>query len=297
MKILITGSSGRVGRAIYIRLCSGHDPVGYDQAPSSTAHVVASLEDTGRLRFALEGVDAVVHTAALHAPHVGIRSENEFERINVHATADLARLAIAAGVRQLVFTSTTALYGAAATPAGQAGWITEETIPQPRTVYHRSKLEAERLLEDIAARGDLDVTVLRMSRCFPEPAPLMAVYRLHRGVDARDVADAHAAALESPGAGFRRFIISAETPFLPEDCRELRESATTVLQRRAPALVAEFARRGWSLPDSIDRVYSPRKALGQLHWRSKYGFIEVLAELERRSTEVLPPQKQGCDTR
>ena len=297
MKVLLTGASGRVGRAIYIRLCSGHEVLGYDQAPSSTADIVASLEDTDRLRCALEGVDAVVHTAALHAPHVGLRSEAEFERVNVHCTADLVRLSVAAGIRRFIFTSTTALYGAAATPPGQAGWTTEDTVPQPRTIYHRTKLQAENLLEAAAGRGELDVTVLRMSRCFPEPAPLMAAYRLHRGVDARDVADAHAAALESDGGGFRRFIISGATPFVPGDCKELLESAPAVLRRRAPGLVAEFERRGWALPDSIDRVYSSHKAASELGWHPQNGFTEVLAQLDRRSSEVLPPEKQGFNKR
>ena len=155
MKVLITGASGRVGRAIYIRLYPGHEVLGYDQAPSSTADIVASLEDTDRLRDALAGVDAVVHTAALHAPHVGVRSEAEFERVNVHCTGDLVRLSVAAGVRRFIFTSTTALYGAAATPRGVAGWVTEDTVPEPRTIYHRTKLQAESLLEAEAGRGSL----------------------------------------------------------------------------------------------------------------------------------------------
>jgi UDP-glucose 4-epimerase len=286
MKVLITGASGRVGRGIYIRLHPGHEVIGYDQAPSSTADVVASLEDTDRLRDALAGVDAVVHTAALHAPQVAVRSEAEFERVNVRCTGDLVRLSVAAGIRRFIFTSTTALYGAAATPGGQAAWITEDTVPQPRTIYHRTKLQAETLLEAAAARGELDVTVLRMSRCFPEPAPVMAAYRLHRGVDARDVADAHAAALESSSGGFRRFIISGATPFVPGDCPELLESAPAALRRRAPELVAEFARRGWELPNSIDRVYCSHKAAQELGWNPQCGFGEVLAEYDRHSPEV-----------
>jgi nucleoside-diphosphate-sugar epimerase len=251
--------------------------------------VVGSLEDTGQLRDALAGVDAVVHTAALHAPHVGVRSEAEFERVNVRCTSDLVHLSVTADIRRFVFTSTTALYGAAATPRGRAGWVTEDTVPEPRTIYHRTKLQAESLLEAAARRGELDVAVLRMSRCFPEPAPVMAAYRLHRGVDARDVADAHAAALESRSGGFRRFIISGATPFVPGDCKELLESAAAALHRRAPELVAEFARRGWELPGSIDRVYCSYAAARELGWNPQYGFGEVLAEYDRRSPEVLPP--------
>ena len=40
-------------------------------------------------------------------------------------------------------------------------------------------------MREDAGRDGLAVTVLRLSRCFAEPAPLMAAYRLHRGIDAR----------------------------------------------------------------------------------------------------------------
>lgn len=288
MRILVTGSTGRVGRAIYVRLCGEHEVVGLDVAPSSTADVVASLDDEPALRSVLRGVDAVIHVAALHAPHVNRRPDAAFETVNVDGTARLARLALEAGVKRFVFTSTTALYGAGADPGEPAAWVREETTPRPRTIYHRTKLAAEQALEAQAAAGRLAVTVLRMSRCFPEPAPLMAGYRLHRGVDARDVADAHAAALAWDQPGYRKYVISGETPFTPEDASGLGTDAPAVLARRAPALVAAFASRGWSLPQGIDRVYDSGRAQAELGWRPRYGFEEVLAELDRRSPEVLP---------
>jgi hypothetical protein len=95
MKILITGASGRVGRALYVRLCTEHEVIGYDTSPSSTADVVAPLEETEQLRAAIQGTDAVVHASALHAPHVGLRSDSEFESGNVRCTGALIQLAIA----------------------------------------------------------------------------------------------------------------------------------------------------------------------------------------------------------
>lgn len=289
MKILITGASGRVGRAIYVRLCREHSVIGLDQAPSSRADVVASLGDEPALRSALRGVDAVIHTAGLHAPHVGHHSDAAFEEINVQGTATLLRLALRAGATRFVYTSTTALYGAGASVEGRAAWITEDTTPQPQTIYHRTKLAAEEVLA--AQRGSLAVTVLRMSRCFPEPAPLMAAYRLHRGVDVRDVADAHAAALAERAPGFRKYVISGSTPFTLQDTTELYADAGAVFSRHAPSLVAAFARRGWSVPPSVDRVYSSLRAQAELNWRARHGFDEVLAEFDRGSPEVLPPRR------
>jgi nucleoside-diphosphate-sugar epimerase len=217
-------------------------------------------------------------------------ADSEFERINVRATLDLAEAAAAAGVRRLVFTSTTALYGDAATPAAGAGWVDEALLPRPRTVYHRSKLAAEAVLREAAERHGLAVTVLRMARCFPEPAPWMAACRLHRGVDARDVAQAHALALAWAGPGWRVFVVSGATPFLPQDGAALLHDAPSVLRQRAPALVAAFERRGWPLPAAIDRVYSPAQAIAQLGWLPEFGFDEVLRQCDASSPEVLPPQ-------
>lgn len=288
MRVLVTGSAGRIGRAIYSRLIRDHDVIGLDLAPASTVDLTGDLCDPQLLRRALRQTDAIVHTAALHAPHVGIRPDTEFERINVQATIQLARMAVDAGIRRFVFTSTTALYGAASHGGARAVWVDEALTPQPLTVYHRTKLAAEAALAEVARQEPVCMTALRMSRCFPETAPLMAAYRLHRGVDARDVADAHALALERNTPGMQTYVVSAGTPFVADDLEELLQDAPAVLRRRAPELVDAFAARGWRLPQSIDRVYSAAAAHAALGWRSRYGFDEVMRLHDAGSTEVLP---------
>ena len=292
MRILVTGSSGRIGRAIYVRLSRTHTVKGLDRSPSSTSDFVGDVADQALLSKALNRMDAVIHTAALHAPHVGLWPDSEFERINVQATRLLAECARQAGVSRFIFTSTTALYGAAATQTEQAAWVNEALEPQPRTIYHASKIAAEHHLETFSRQTAIPVTVLRMSRCFPEPAPMMAVFRLHRGVDARDVADAHALAVESALPGFRKYIISGATPFHEADASELLSNAPAVLARRAPDLVLAFASRKWPLPTSIDRVYSSELANAELGWMPKYNFMEVLKMLDEQSSEVLQPKPE-----
>ena len=287
MRIVVTGSSGRIGRALFAALAGEHDVVGVDRTPFSTTRVVGDFTDRDLIAPALDGADAVIHAAALHAPHVGVIDDGEFHRVNVDGTAALAERARAAGCRVLVFTSTTALYGGAVAIGG-CTWIDESVAPQPESVYHRTKIAAEALLER-AATAACPVRVIRMSRCFPESAPLMATYRLHRGVDVRDVADAHVAALSGSGAVFLRCIVSGATPFLREDTAALAIDALPVLRERAPRLVDAFQARGWPLPKTIDRIYAPHFAESTLHWRARHGFDEVLAQLDRRSLEVLPP--------
>ncbi|MDX2141775.1 MAG: NAD(P)-dependent oxidoreductase [Rhodospirillaceae bacterium] len=290
MKIVVTGSGGRIGRAIYRRLAPQHDVIGLDRAPSSTAHVLADICDDGALARAMKGADAVIHVAALHAPHVDVVSDADFARVNVEGTRRVLTAAVEAGVRRLVLTSTTALYGYASKSPDGAVWVDENTVPKPRNIYHRTKLEAEELLREAAQHHGLQVRIIRMSRCFPEPAPVMAAYRLHRGVDARDVAAAHALALINTGAPSQTYIVSGRTPFVPSDSPALLRDAPAVLAQRAPDLVRAFAARGWPLPRSIDRVYCAQRAERDLGWTPRFGFDEVLAEHDRESPEVLPPR-------
>jgi nucleoside-diphosphate-sugar epimerase len=290
VRIVVTGSAGRIGRAIATLLAEEHEVVGIDRLPAATVgHRVADLLDRRALAAAFEGADAVVHAAALHAPHVGAVPDADFERVNVVGTEHVIEAARAAGARRIVFTSTTALYGSSAGSPGAAAWLDEASEPRPLTIYHRTKLAAEARLRD-ASSDRLQVRVLRMSRCFPEPADLMAVYRLHRGVDARDVADAHAAALDDEGDPYRVWIVSGATPFRRSDLEALGRDAPAVLRERAPDLVDAFEARGWPLPPVIDRVYDPTCAMRDLAWRPRHGFDEVLAVLDRGEAEVLPPR-------
>ncbi|MDC5704572.1 NAD-dependent epimerase/dehydratase family protein [Vibrio europaeus] len=288
MRVLVTGSGGRIGRNIYIHLMSQFHVEGLDIQPCSTVDHLGDIRDSNLLRVALRGVDIVVHTAALHAPHVGNRTEDEFFDINVYATEVIANIAAEQGVSHIIFTSTTALYGSASTPNGKASWITESTTPLPKTIYHKSKIEAEHRLEKISKNIGLPITVLQISRCFPEPADMMAIYRLNRGIDARDVASAHVCAIKARLSGFNRYIISADSPFHTNDCEQLYLQADKVITKHAPDLAQEFTTRGWCLPTSLDRVYDSSLAQKELNWIPKYNYREVCAQLDACIAEVLP---------
>ncbi len=86
MRIVLTGSSGRVGRGIFGALASHHEVIGIDRAPFSSTQYVGDFADLQILRKALTGADTVIHTAALHAPHVGIVPDEQFYRVNLAGT-------------------------------------------------------------------------------------------------------------------------------------------------------------------------------------------------------------------
>ena len=281
MKVLVTGSSGRIGGAVAARLSLRHAVTGVDLRPGPLTTELADIENTARLAELLPGVNAVVHTASLHVPDLAARSAADFRALNVDATRRLLAAAGEAGVGRFVYTSTTSLYGDAMLPeSGAAVWVTESLAPRPRDVYDETKLAAEGACAD-AARAGLPCVALRMSRCFPEEPRLLAIYRLYRGVDAEDVAQAHELALAPGLSGFSAYNVSAPTPFSRADCVRLFEDAAAVLLEKYPWAAAEFARRGWQLPRSIDRVYVVERAIAELGYRPQHDFAALFPQSAR----------------
>ena len=295
MKVLVTGSAGHLGEAILRSLAgSEHEGLGIDILASPFTHRVGSIVDRGFVEGCMAGMDAVIHTATLHKPHVATHSRQDFVDSNITGTLNLLEEASLAGVESFVFTSTTSAFGAALVPAAgaPAAWITEDVTAVPKNIYGVTKTAAEDLCQLFQRRKGLPCVVLRTSRFFPEEddsAALRAAYRddnakanefLFRRVDLEDAVSAHLLAMaRAPAIGFGRYIISATTPFRPEDLAELRADAAAVLRRRVPAYEAEYRRRSWQPFPAIDRVYVNRKAREELGWRPKYDFARILGQL------------------
>ena len=291
-KILVTGSSGHLGEALVRVLRERrHEVVGLDVLPSPFTDIVGSVADRDIVRFSLAGVRHVVHTATLHKPHIGSHDRQAFVDTNITGTLTLLEQAVAAGVAGFIFTSTTSTFGRALTPGpGEpAAWITEDVVPMPRNVYGATKTAAEDLCELVHRDHGLPVVVLRTARFFPEPDDRDAVRSafddtnvkvneyLYRRVDLADVVDAHLLAMvRAPSIGFAKYIISATTPFTPDDLERLRHDAPAVAGALFPDQPAEYERRGWSMFGGIDRVYCNARARAGLGWTPRYDFRRVL---------------------
>jgi UDP-glucose 4-epimerase len=95
-----------------------------------------------------------------------------------------------------------------------------------------------------------------------------------------DAAEAHVAALEkAPQLGFDTFIICAPTPFRPDDCDALIRDAPSVVGGYFPDFAALYARKGWTMFSSIDRVYDASRARDRLGFVCRTSFADVLAAL------------------
>src|SRR4051812_38870963 len=211
MKILVTGSSGHLGEALMRMLPAlGHDPLGIDITPSSYTQVVGSITDRALVEHCMRGIEAVLHVATLHKPHVATHTRQAFVDTNVTGTLNLLEAAVRAKVRAFVFTSTTSVFGdALVPPAGApAAWITEAVTPVAKNIYGVTKLAAEELCALAHRNQGLACLVLRTSRFFPEAdddpharaayadANLKATEYLYRRVDVEDAVDAHLVALD-----------------------------------------------------------------------------------------------------
>jgi len=289
MNILLTGSSGQLGQAIAADLSRDHTVTGFDLLPGPFTGLRASIADRQAIRSALAGKDAVIHVASLHARHLSTHTAADFIDTNLHGLNHLLEGCAALGVKRLIYTSTTSLYGDAMLPQGKAAWVTEELRPIPRDIYDITKIAAEDLCRTFTRQHDLAVVSLRVSRFFPEPERLVAIYRAYRGVDVRDVARAHRLALEAGLPGYQVFNISARSPFRQPDREELLLDAPAVLARYYPAIREIFAHRGWELPRSIDRVYRIDRAATILGYHPLYNFDSLFPELAPAQLPVSRP--------
>lgn len=300
MRILLTGSSGWLGSALAPRLRAlGHDVTGLDPVPSRETRIVGSIADRDLVLRTVRDkqIEAIIHSGALHKPNIENRANSDFVATNVQGTLNLLDAAVVSGVERFIFTSTTSLMISQAIRDGfkggarKAAWLTEAMSPEPRNIYGVTKLSAEHLCRLYHIQHGLPVVVLRTARFFPEAddmahaieqsdANTKANELLFRRLTVEDAAAAHILALEkAPQLGLDIFIVSAPTPFRPDDCAALIADAPSVVARYFPDFAALYARKGWTMFSSIDRVYDASRARDRLGFVCRTSFADVLAEL------------------
>jgi UDP-glucose 4-epimerase len=279
VRVLVTGTSGGLGGEVAGALArAGIEVLGVDARPGPRTTVVADVRDARAMHRAIERSDALIHTVSLHAPDLKRSSVQDFISTNVVALRNALHAAAAARLSRVVFTSTTSVYGHALDPRDEAVWVDESLVPQPRDIYDVTKLAAERLCARFNRSTDVPTVSLRISRfSFSSDPGLAAAYCLHRAVDVRDAALAHLLALVRPLDGYHTFNVSGASPFKREDVAQLLRNAASVLERRAPEIVAAFRRAGRPLPHRIDRVYAIDQARRGLAYEPRYGVLDLLS--------------------
>jgi nucleoside-diphosphate-sugar epimerase len=155
---LITGGSGYFGSLLLRQLrqrgfgCRVFDLRDADDRPPDVDFVPGDIRDPGAIARACANIDLVFHNVA-QVPLA--RDHALFQSVNVQGTENLLRAAQAAGVKKVVYTSSSAVFGVPGTNP-----VTEDTPPQPGEAYGAAKLAGEQLCRQYAARG-VDVTIIR----------------------------------------------------------------------------------------------------------------------------------------
>jgi nucleoside-diphosphate-sugar epimerase len=233
MKVVVTGASGKAGRAIVHDLVDqGHDVLGVDLvAPREqpAPFLAADLTELGQTMECLGGADAVVHMAAI--PASGIRTEETTFRTNMLSTYNVFEAARVLGLGRVVWASSETILGLPFEREQPAyAPIDEEHPPYPESSYAISKLLSEELARQLHRWTGIPFVGLRFSNIMePEEYArfpsfwgdaVLRRWNLWGYVDARDVALSCRLALEAD-VGAEHFIVAAADTVMDRPSREL----------------------------------------------------------------------------
>lgn len=282
MRVLVTGSSGRLGAVTVKHLrAHGHDVTGIDVVPAETTDEQIDILNKEAILAITKNIDAIIHAAAIHGKHYELNYPREaFIDVNIYGTLNLLNACIANGVSKLMYTSTTSIYGDAMVDDSRAVWVDEALMIRPRDIYDITKQTAEQLCKDFFYREGLQTSVYRVGRFLPETDNLRLNHRLYRGLDERDGAAGLRLALEQTFLEFEIFNITSSSPFKKDELVQLKQNPVEVIKKHYPDAEAIYKSKGWEFPNSIDRVYVSEKAKRYFGYQPKFTFDYLLNNLE-----------------
>ena len=273
-RVVVTGGSGKAGRAVVTDLGEhGYDVTSVDVAASlhpDDPTLVADLTDLGQTIESLSGADAVVHLAAIPAPHV--LPEGETFRINMMSTCNVFSAAAQLGLERVVWASSETLIGIPfEREQPRYAPIDEEHPRLPESHYALSKLAGEVIAEQFNRWSGIPFVALRISNIMEEweyesrfPGfwhdPTIRAWNLWGYVDARDVAQAAWLSLTADVAHAEPFIVAASDTCMTRNSLDL-------MREVYPEVPIRGAVGGHQTLLSIDKA---RHALGyqpQHRWR------------------------------
>ena len=225
-RVVVTGGSGKLGGAVVADLIAhGWDVVNVDLIASHASPFTrVDLTDFGQTFEALtsidsryDGVDAVVHLAAVPAPGL-LPNAATFEN-NILSTYNVFAAARAAGIRNIVWASSETVLGLPFDTPPPYVPVDEEYEGRPETAYSLSKHLGEKMAEQMCRQDPtLKIYGLRFSNvmlpadyaAFPSfnADPRSRNWNLWGYIDARDGAQAVRKSLDHSGTGAQVFIIA-----------------------------------------------------------------------------------------
>ena len=251
MRIAVTGGSGKLGRHVVARLsANGHDVLNLDrEGTRGPGFLRVDLSDYGQVVDSLagvrdgaapEGVEAVVHLAAIPAP--GIASDVETFRNNITTTFNVFHAAIGLGIRNIVYASSETVLGLPFDTPPPYVPVDEEYPARPESVYSLVKHLEEQMGEQLCRwHPDLKIVGLRFSNVmdesdyaefpFDEDAGTRK-WNLWAYIDGRDGAQAVEKALALEVTGFDRFVIASPDSVMTRANADLLDEVYPEVPRR-----------------------------------------------------------------
>jgi len=246
LRIVVTGGSGKAGRWVVRDLrAAGHDVLNVDVAHDGAAHgqtVLADLTDLGQCHEVVAGADAVVHLAAIPAPE--IKPAGETFRNNALSTYNVFAAAAERGAGRVVWASSETVLGLPFDDPPAYAPIDEAHPPRPETSYALSKLVGEAMADQFARRTGIPFVGFRISNIMEPPDyarfetwqddARVRKWNLWGYVDARDVAQAVARALEADVRGAEVAIVAAADTCMRRPSAELMAEVYPGVELRRP---------------------------------------------------------------
>ncbi len=233
-KIVVTGGSGKAGRAVVRDLLDhGYDVLNVDSAPPAepiSSFLRADLTHYGETLEVLQGVDAVVHLAAIPAP--GLYTEEHTMRVNHAINYNVFQAALSLGLKRVVWASSETTLGLPFDREKPKYAPIDEQHPlYPESSYALSKVLTEEMARQMNRWSGIPFIGLRFSNIM-EPHdyqrfssfwgdPTIRKWNLWGYVDARDVAQSCRLGLEADIQGAEAFIIAAGDTCMNRPNREL----------------------------------------------------------------------------
>ena len=170
MRILVTGGLGFIGRPLTADLVGqGHDVIALDngwrsdaEAPAGVRSLKADVRDAAAVSDACAGADVVVHLAAIQGTGNFYRTPELVLDVNVRGVLNVAAACASAGVRRLVFSSSSEVYGVPEVfPTPESAPLQVPDPLNPRWSYGGSKIIGELAVANVARAHGFEFTILR----------------------------------------------------------------------------------------------------------------------------------------
>ncbi len=229
------------------------------------------LRDAAAVERACDGVDTIMHIAALHGKAWREAGDDVGFEVNVMGTKNVLAAAVKQGVRRVVFTSSIWATGHGPNPPYLP--IDEELPREPAELYGLTKALGEKMCRFYSSAHDISTIVLRPGGIRPAEAfDSHAWFYLIGAVDVRDVAEAHRLAIEAPDEMKHEvFNVTADSPIAGLGADVLEGDAVAAFERVMPG-VRKAADAGTFNAGGVREWYTVAKARRMLGYEPRFNF-------------------------